>query len=537
MLHRTAAFRRIISHLFRGSAAVLQNNAAIMSVVGYFIPARFIPFCHCDGESKRVTIAHMKATTLPLKRSMNRLSCRFALLIRFGLACFALLPNARAVNPPPIGGYPGGNTAEGQSALLNLTTGTYNAGIGIFSLLDNATGNFNTGVGAGTLLSNTADENTATGAGALLNNTTGALNTAQGAFALFSNTTGGENTAHGFESLFSNVTGSDNTAIGDSALFSNTSGGDNTAIGYHALFQNSGDLNTATGWQALNSNTTGAANTANGLSALLNNTTGNFNTAIGERTLQSNISGSSNTAIGDLALLNATGDDNTATGAVALEFNTTGFGNTAIGNEALKNNTTGSFNTAIGVDAGLAATTGQFNVYIGAVGGEAGESNHTYIANIFGTSVSGGGTDVVTVDLTTGLLGHLNSSRRYKEDIKRMDKASEALYRLKPVTYRYKKDIDRTQSRAFGLVAEEVAEVNPDLVAHNAQGQPESVHYEMVNAMLLNEFLKEHRHVQQQDAIIARQQKQIEALTAGLQQVSAQLELAKSAPQTVLNNW
>ena len=118
-----------------------------------------------------------------------------------------------------------------------------------------------------------------------------------------------------------------------------------------------------------------------------------------------------------------------------------------------------------------------------------------------------------------------------------MHKASEALYRLKPVTYRYKKEIDRTQSLAFGLIAEEVAEVNPDLVAHNAQGQPESVHYEMVNAMLLNEFLKEHRTVQEQGTIIARQQKQIDALTAGLQKVSAQLELSKSAPQTVLNDY
>jgi uncharacterized coiled-coil protein SlyX len=284
----------------------------------------------------------------------------------------------------------------------------------------------------------------------------------------------------------------------------------------------------------------------------LNNTTGSFNIAIGERTLQSNIGGSSNTAIGDLALLNATSDDNTAAGAVALEFNTTGFANTAIGNEALKNNTTGSFNTAIGVDAGFAATTGDGNVYIGAVGGEAGESHHTYIDNINTTS-SGGGSDQVTVDLTTGLLGHVISSRRYKEEIKPMDKASEELYRLKPVTYRYKKEIDKTQSRAFGLIAEEVAEVNPGLVAHNAQGQPESVHYEMVNAMLLNEFLKEHKKVEEQqetiaqlkstvahqqkgfDAKLAKQEEQIEALTAGLQKVSARLQLNKSAPETVSN--
>src|SRR5262249_43298940 len=168
--------------------------------------------------------------------------------------------------------------------------------------------------------------------------------------------------------------------------------------------------------------------------------------------------------------------------------------------------------------------------YIGnAVVGMAGESNHTYIKNIKDTSVNGGGSDTVTVDLTTGLLGHLSSSRRYKADIKPIDKASEELYRLKPVSYRYRKEIDKSQSRAFGLIAEEVAQVNPGLVAHNAQGQPESVHYEMVNAMLLNEFLKEHRKVEQM-------QKQINALTAAVQKGSAQLELSKPASQTVRND-
>ena len=186
--------------------------------------------------------------------------------------------------------------------------------------------------------------------------------------------------------------------------------------------------------------------------------------------------------------------------------------------------------------AGVNATVGGFNVYIGSVGGTAGESSHTYIANINATTVSGGGTDTVTVDLSTGLLGHLSSWRRYKEDIKPMDEASEALYRLKPVTYRYKKEIDKSQSLAFGLIAEEVADVNSGLVAHNAQGQPESVHYEAVNAMLLNEFLKEHRKVQELEANAAKEQKQIESLSAGLQKVSARLEMSKAVPETVLNN-
>jgi hypothetical protein len=168
--------------------------------------------------------------------------------------------------------------------------------------------------------------------------------------------------------------------------------------------------------------------------------------------------------------------------------------------------------------------------------GLAGDDDHTYIRNINTTSVSGGGTDTVTINLSTGLLGHLSSSRRYKEDIKSMDNTSEALYRLKPVTYRYKKEIDSTQSPAFGLIAEEVAEVNPDLVARNAKGQAESVHYEMVNAMLLNEFLKEHGKVEELESTVAQQQKQIEALTSGLQKVSAHIEMDKPAPRVTVNN-
>jgi hypothetical protein len=221
----------------------------------------------------------------------------------------------------------------------------------------------------------------------------------------------------------------------------------------------------------------------------------------------------------------------------------------------------------MGAGAG-ALITGSGNVCIGAfVSAAAGETDHTYIRNINTTSVSGGGTDSVTVDLTTGLLGHATSSRRYKEDIKPMDKASEALYRLNPVTYRYKKEIDATQRPAFGLIAEEVAKVNPDLVAHNVKEQPESVHYEMVNAMLLNEFLKEHRKVEQQHrkmqeqeaniaelkSTVAQQKKGMEVLAAQLkeqaaqiQKVSAGVEMSKfatgrirrggPAPKMVLNN-
>jgi Chaperone of endosialidase len=137
------------------------------------------------------------------------------------------------------------------------------------------------------------------------------------------------------------------------------------------------------------------------------------------------------------------------------------------------------------------------------------------------------------VDLTTGLRGHSSSSRRYKENIKAMSTASEVLYRLKPVTFCYKKEVDRTQSPTFGLIAEQVAEVNPALVAHNSQGQPESVHYEQVNAMLLNEFLKEHRKVQKLEAALEALNSRLEDQAAQIRKVKAEVEMSKLAPQIV----
>jgi hypothetical protein len=168
--------------------------------------------------------------------------------------------------------------------------------------------------------------------------------------------------------------------------------------------------------------------------------------------------------------------------------------------------------------------------------GVATESAHTYVRNINTTSVSGGGTDTVTVDLTTGLLGHLSSSRRYKQDIQPMDNASETVYRLKPVSYRYKKEIDRTESPAFGLIAEDVAAVNPALVAKDGKGEPESIHYEMVNAMLLNEFLKEHQRVEKLETTVANLLAAVKEQAAQMQKVTAQLEVDRAAPQTVSNN-
>ena len=370
------------------------------------------------------------------------------------LAWVGLSPITEAVSPAPDGGYSGGNTAEGQNALLSLTTGTYNTAVGLFSLLSNTDGGFNTAVGAGTLLANNAQQNTAIGAGALLSNDTGVKNTANGTFALFNNTSGDSNTATGVGALFNNSAGFSNTANGYNALLSNTTAGDNTAIGTTALFSN---------------------------------TTGEFNTAVGSQALRDNITGDSNTAIGDSA-----------------GFNITGSGNVCVG-------------------AG--------------VNGVAGESNITRIRNVY-ESVATERAVYVTSD---NRIGTLTSSRRYKEQIKPIEKASEAIHELRPVSFRYKKEIDRTRSLSFGLIAEEVARVSPDLVTPDREGKPETVRYEAVNAMLLNEFLKEHRKVQEQANTIAELKNEIANLTVTvkdqstqIQKVTSQLELI--TPKMVQND-
>ncbi len=421
------------------------------------------------------------------RKSIGRSPLRLGfLLLPLALACFALSPTARAAD----GGLPSGNTAEGTHALFN----------------------------------NTGGNNTANGFKALVSNTTGGNNTASGFEALFSNTTADNNTAHGGGALFSNTTGTENTATGLGALYNNTTGNNNTANGFFALVSNiDGGDNTANGHGALASNTNGSNNTANGFRALINNTIGSNNTAHGESALLSNTMGGSNTAIGD---------------------------------EALFSNTSGSNNIALGIDAGSTLTMGDFNIDIGNAGmaGEGatiriGSANQTktFIAGISGTAA---GTDAVFVN-SLGQLGvGVPSSARFKTEIKPMDKASEAILALKPVTFRYKQELDPKTTLRFGLVAEEVAKVNPDLVGRDAKGQVHTVHYEAVNAMLLNEFLKEHHKVEEQNRRIQRQETTITQLKkemgsvvarlkeqdSKIEKVSAQLEVSKPAPQTVLNN-
>src|SRR5262249_36831395 len=194
---------------------------------------------------------------------------------------------------------------------------------------------------------------------------------------------------------------------------------------------------------------------------------------------------------------------------------------------------------AIGREAGANMTTANNVISIGSPGdGTAfATGDRCFIGNIRGVTVGNGDGINVIVD-SDGQLGTSNSSRRFKKDIKPMDQTSEAILALKPVTFHYKKQDSKKaeDTPQFGLVAEDVAEVNPELVVRDADGKPFTVRYDAVNAMLLNEFLKEHKTVQEQGATIARLQKQIETLTAGLQKVSDQLEVSKSAPQTVLNS-
>jgi trimeric autotransporter adhesin len=334
-----------------------------------------------------------------------------------------------------------------------------------------------------------------------------------------------------------------NLAEGQNALLGLTAGQWNTALGVFTLSANAeGSFNTAVGTAALISNT-GNRNTAVGAGTLVNNVTGGSNTAVGTAALQhSNVGGLGvglNTAVGDRALFSSTtGAWNVAVGANALQDNLSGTGNVAVGLVAGSDVTDGDFNIFIGQGAGTGVTTASHVICIDADG--ANTDNTCAIGQIFGRPSSGGSQVFVNA---SGILGTSTSSRHYKEDIKPMDKASEALYALKPVTFRYKKMMDPTGIRQFGLVAEDVEEVNSDLVVRDKDGKVNSVRYDQVNAMLLNEFLKEHRKVEELQATVAQQQKGIEVLTAQfkqqaaqIQKVSAQLEVNKPAAKVVLSN-
>ena len=354
---------------------------------------------------------------------------------------------------------------------------------------------------------------------------------------------GGGNTAEGQNALFSLTTGGFNTAVGFLSLKSNAEASFNTAIGAGTLLSNTADQNTATGAGALLSNTTGFQNTSNGAFVLFSNTTGASNTAIGAGVLLNNLIGDANTAGGAFALANNTaGNNNTALGVAALQDNTTGNNNTAIGFGALFTNISGDNNVALGNFAANQVTTANNVICIGTAGQN--EDDSCFIGNIFDKASSGG---IAVFVNSSGKLGTTTSSRRFKDSIKRMENASEAVFALKPVTFRYKND--PTHMPQFGLIAEEVADVSPDLVVRDKEGKPYTVRYDAVNAMLLNEFLKEHKKVQEQQATItelkstvAQQQNEMETViarikeqAAQIQKVTSQIEMNRPAPKMVVN--
>jgi hypothetical protein len=316
--------------------------------------------------------------------------------------------------------------------------------------------------------------------------------------------------------LFGNTVGFENTAIGKNALWLNDNGSQNVAVGVDALVNaGSGSYNTAVGHSALSSDTVGTDNTAVGLQAMFSNDTGIQNTAVGNAAMAGNMAGISDTAIGFGALANSTGS-----GSIAMGF-----------------------------QAGSKVGSSTNVIAIGSPGDDV--DNSTWIGNIYGVTTQSGTTAQVIVS-ENGQLGTVASSERFKRDIATMEKASEAILSLRPVTFRYKTDTKGTPQ--FGSISEEVAKVNPALVLPDKQGKPYTVRYDAVNAMLLNEFLKEHRRVEELksamaqerrdfEAAIVQQQKTTEALVARLneqeawiQKVSAQVEMRKSGSQMLVEN-
>ena len=470
---------------------------------------------------------------------MKTIAAEFRLL--FTILCLAFVPKALAVVPPPDGGYPNFTTAEGTNALKNLTTGAGNTGVGWHALFSAGAGSNNTGVGAGALALNTADNNTGVGTAAMFLNTTGRQNTAlgtaalvfnnggegntaTGAFALYSNTEGDFNTANGEYALYFNDTGERNTAIGDSALYSNSDGSRNTANGNAALLLNdTGSNNTAIGTNAMHANNADD-NTAVGADALSANISGIGNIALGHRALAANTDGGANTAVGRRALLNnVTGVQNTAVGFDA-GINITGTNNTAVGGNTLFSSA-GNGNTALGAYAGGGVTTANNVICIGASG--ANVDNSCYMGFVWNQP---GGSQAVYVN-SDGKLGLQVSSRRFKDEIEPIQQTSEVIYRLKPVSFRYKPEIESARPRGFGLIAEDVEQINPDLVTRGNDGKVNAVRYDAVNAMLLNEFLKEHRKVEEQATTIEQQtvtishlRKEIETIIAHSKEQDLQIQ-------------
>jgi hypothetical protein len=424
--------------------------------------------------------------------------------------------NGWAALSPPQDLTPAPYAVVAQSVSGNFSAET----LTLSGTLNMVNADYSTGVGSGALQNNTAGlDNTANGYEALYSNTNGSYNTANGSVALFNNTSGSNNTANGFAALYDNTTGYWNTAIGAFALEDNTNGYENTATGFYALNANTtGFQNTASGVFTLEDNTQGYQNSAAGFDALYANTIGHWNTANGAFALEENVNGYYNTANGAYALINNTnGYYNTANGGGALYENASGFENTASGVWALEYDTNGFNNIAVGFEAGSLLTAGNNNIEIGNQGidgdnntirlGTVGTQTNAFIAGIYGVTAPGG---VPVYVNSSGKLGMMTSSARFKQDIRGMDEASDVLLSLRPVTFRYKPELDSKGTPQFGLIAEEVDKVDPRLVARDDKNQICTVRYEAVNAMLLNEFLKEHRKVEAQEAEIQGLDRKVE---------------------------
>jgi len=410
--------------------------------------------------------------------------------------------------------------------LTDPTDGSNNFAAG-FNALGNVT--YNSGTGAG-------GNNAAFGDGALQSDTTGAVNAAVGANALQLNTTGSNNTAVGYEAMQQNLTGSGNTAIGGTALLNNN-GSSNSVLGFAAAYNNTtGSNNTAVGSQALGAGTTATGSTAIGASTLFFSS-GTGNVAVGYNAAGFMGIGSGNVAVGNNALTsvvaasNGTNNNNAAVGSYALQTLTNGTGNVAVGNSALSSLTSGTNNIALGPGIGSNMGSGSNNIYIGSFAGGSESSvirigdthqTATFIAGIWSTNLVNDNTMPVVVD-QTGRLGISNSSRRFKKDIQDMGGASAGIMRLRPVTFRYKEALtDGSEPMQYGLIAEEVADVYPELVARSADGQPYAVRYQYLDSLLLNEVQKQEGQIRSLEQQLASEHQQ----NAGLQDRLARLEAA-----------
>jgi hypothetical protein len=457
-------------------------------------------------------------------------SHRLPLVATGVLLCMA--GSAQSQPPDVVPSDSGQNTAMGTGALRNLPAPSGEQG--------------NTAAGYAALFSDTTGgANTAVGANSLFYNTVGHYNAAFGRYTLYANVSGDSNVGLGEEALFYNVSGSDNVAVGFYALLDNASGYRNTALGSHALEKNTVSDNTALGFLALQLNSTGTSNTATGTTALLQNATGNRNTATGMQALYANTNGNNNTATGYNALyantdgasntadgvealrFNTSGYHNTGSGAGALFSNTTGTENTAVGFRALYSNTTGSRNLALGLNAGRSLTTGSNNVDVANAGtagdagviriGTAGSQTSTYIAGITTAHITGSPVYISS----SGQLGVLASSERYKTAVVPVEAETSGLHKLRPVRYHLRNDPSRAVQ--YGLIAEEVARVYPELVIRDERGTVQGVRYDELAPLLVKEMQHQQQTIQVQAAQLGDVGRQLAELKEANTQLGARI--------------